>query len=65
MTKTTHQLNATVREIKGGNKVKQLRKQGFVPSTMYGKGLESISIQFKTTDLIKTFKETGESVLVE
>lgn len=65
MTKTTHQLNATVREIKGGNKVKQLRKQGFVPSTMYGKGLESVSIQFKATDLIKTFKETGESVLVE
>jgi len=65
MTKTTHQISAQVREVKGGNKVKKIRREGLVPSTVYGKGMESITIQFNSKDLIKTFAETGESVLVE
>ncbi len=65
MTKISHQLIAEVREVKGGNKVKKLRKEGFVPATLYGKAIESISLQFKEKELIKVFKEAGESVLVE
>lgn len=65
MTKTTHQISAEVREIKGGSKVKKIRKEGLVPATVYGKGMESISIQFKCNELTRIFGETGESVLVE
>ncbi len=65
MTKISHQLVAEVREVKGGNKVKKLRKEGLVPATLYGKAIESISLQFKEKELIKIFKEAGESVLVE
>lgn len=65
MTKTNHKISAEVREVKGGNKVKKLRKVGLIPSTVYGKGMESITIQFNKKDLIKVFGEAGESVLVE
>jgi len=64
MTKTTHQINAQVRTILG-SKVKQIKRQGLVPATVYGKGMESISIQFVGIELAKIFSETGESVLVE
>jgi large subunit ribosomal protein L25 len=64
MTKTTHQINAQVRDIVG-SKVKQIRRQGLVPATVYGKGMESISVQFNALELEKIFSETGESVLVE
>lgn len=64
MTKTTHQINAQVRSVVG-SKVSQIRRQGLVPATVYGKGMESISVQFNALELEKIFSETGESVLVE
>jgi len=64
MTKTTHQINAQIRSIVG-SKVSQIRKQGLVPATVYGKGMESISVQFNALELEKIFSEAGESVLVE
>ena len=44
MKKENPKLKAAVRTITG-KKVKQLRKQGFLPSTIYGQGMEPVSIQ--------------------
>jgi large subunit ribosomal protein L25 len=64
MTKDKHQIKVDKRTILG-RKVKHLRKDGSTPSTIYGHKFESISIQFKTTELEKVFKEAGESGLIE
>jgi large subunit ribosomal protein L25 len=64
MTKEKHQMKADIR-IVIGRKVKHLRKEGFVPATVYGHKFESLSIQFKTLELEKLFNEVGESGLVE
>jgi len=64
MTKEKHQLNAQIRTLLG-RKVKQLRNQGLLPATIYGKGLDSISIQMNSIEAEKIFSEAGESGLVE
>lgn len=64
MTKDKHEIKAENRSVLG-RKVKKLRKEGFIPATVYGKGFESKSIQFATKDLEKMFEELGESTLVE
>lgn len=64
MTKASHTLNAEVRTVLG-RKVKNLRKQGIVPATVYGKGFESTSIQIASKDLDRVFDQAGESSLVE
>jgi len=63
MTKEKHEIKAEVRTALG-RKVKQIRKQGFIPATIYGKGLESKSVQFLGVELEKLFEEVGESTLV-
>ena len=63
MTKEKHEIKAENRTALG-RKVKQIRKEGFIPATIYGKGLESKSVQFLTTELVKLFEEVGESTLV-
>ena len=62
MTKTNHLLDGQKRTV-FGKKVRHLRKEGFVPTTMYGHNMESISIQFKEKDFLKVFAEVGESGL--
>lgn len=47
-----------------GHKVKHLRKEGFVPAVLYGKGMDSISLQVPLKDFSRTFKSAGESTLV-
>lgn len=64
MTKEKHQLNAQARTLLG-RKVKQLRNQGLLPATIYGKGFDSISIQMNLIEAEKIFSEAGESGLVE
>jgi large subunit ribosomal protein L25 len=64
MTKEKHQLKAQVRNVLG-RKVKQIRNEGLLPATVYGKDFEPISIQFNLIDLEKIFSEIGESGLVE
>jgi large subunit ribosomal protein L25 len=59
-----HILTATPRGLVG-RKVKQLRKQGFVPGTIYGKKVKSISLSVTIDDFAKVYKEAGESGLVE
>ena len=63
MTKEKHEIKVELRTALG-RKVKEIRKQGFIPATIYGKGLESRSVQFTKTELEKLFDEVGESTLV-
>lgn len=64
MTKEKHQLKAEIRKVLG-RKVKEIRKNGNLPSTIYGKGFNSLSIQFELKELEKVLDEVGESGLVE
>ena len=64
MTKEKHQIKAELRTVLG-RKVKHLRKEGFIPSSIYGHKFEPMSIQFKTIELEKLFNEVGESGLTE
>jgi len=57
------ELNAQKREIVGG-RVRHLRKSGLIPAVLYGKGLESISLQVPNKDFSKTLAAAGESTLV-
>src|SRR3989344_1235970 len=57
------ELNADIRTIVGG-KVASLRRDGFVPAVLYGRGQEAISLQVPHKNFIKTFKAAGESTLV-
>jgi large subunit ribosomal protein L25 len=64
MTKEKHEIKAENRSVLG-KKVKKLRKDGLTPATVYGKGIESKSIQFVSKELEKIFEELGESTLIE
>ena len=57
------ELNADVRTVLGG-KVKALRKTGYIPAVLYGKGQKSIPLQVPVKDFGKALKEAGESTLV-
>ncbi len=58
-----HTLAASPR-ILTGRKVKNLRKDGFVPANVYGKDVKSLSVQVNAKDFIKLEKEVGETGLV-
>jgi large subunit ribosomal protein L25 len=64
MKKENPKLKASVRTVTG-KKVKQLRKQGILPSTIYGQGMESISIQVTDKDMELIFAHAGQSGLVD
>ena len=40
---------------------RQLRAEGFVTGTVYGKGIESISVQLNTADFVNTYKKAADS----
>ncbi len=63
MSKVTHVLNASTRQVLG-TKVKSLRKSGLIPANIYGKGIASLAIQVAEKDLNKVFEAAGESSLV-
>lgn len=48
-----------------GRKVKNLRRQGFLPANIYGKKIKSQSVQIKLDEFEKVFKEAGETSLIE
>jgi large subunit ribosomal protein L25 len=56
MTKEKHQVKATTRTV-AGRKVKQIRKQGLLPATVYGKAFESLSVQFNAVEVEKLFND--------
>lgn len=62
MTKQT--IEAQIRTVKG-KKVKKLRAEGFVPATLYGAGIDSITIQLNNKEIEALFEEVGESSLVD
>jgi len=64
MAKITHQLNAQSRTILG-TKVKQIRREGLIPSNIYGKGQPSQAISVNAKELVKMYTQVGESALVE
>ena len=64
MTKTNPKLNAQVRTITG-KKVRQLRKQGLLPTSVYGQGMEPISIQVVDKEMEAIYSHAGESGLVD
>ena len=47
-------------ELRSG-KVKQIRKNGFIPGVMYGHGTDPISVQAEETDFKKTLHQFGTS----
>lgn len=59
-----YSLTAQTRDIVG-RKVKQLRKLGQIPATVYGKNIKSISVAVPVTAFEKVYKEAGETGLVE
>ncbi len=65
MAHTQHkiELEAQVRTIMGG-KVNALRRTGFIPAVLYGKGQKAISLQVPIKQFTKVLKEAGESTLV-
>ncbi len=45
--------------VKRVEKPNLVRKSGFIPGVLYGKGIDSISIQVEETEFIKLLKENG------
>ena len=65
MTPSQHkiELQADVRTVLG-SKVRGLRRSGFIPAVLYGKGQETIVLQVPIKEFSKVLKEAGESTLV-
>lgn len=57
------ELEAQKRELVGKSQ-NSLRKEGFLPSVIYGHNFESLPIQIKYSDFEKVFKKAGESTLI-
>lgn len=48
-----------------GRKIKTLRKQGIIPANIYGKDVKSLAIEVDSKEFKKTYKEAGETGIVE
>jgi len=60
----TYSLKAQPRTIVG-RKVKHLRTQGFLPATVYGKKVQSASVQVSAEEFRNVYSNAGETGLVE
>ncbi len=58
------QLKAEERTVLG-KQVKKLRREGFLPGNVYGKGLNSVALQVKLSEFKDVYKEAGETGLVD
>ncbi len=47
-----------------GSGVKALRRTGYIPAVLYGKGQKALNLQVEAKGFGKAFKEAGESTLV-
>jgi large subunit ribosomal protein L25 len=62
---TTHQtISAQVRTVLG-KKVKYLRKEGFIPATVYGKGFEAVSAQLSGREFEIVLRKAGRTALID
>jgi len=59
-----HVLKVEKREV-FGKKLKKLRREGMLPANIYGKNTASVAVQLPLKDFITTYKETGETGLLE
>lgn len=57
-------LSANSRSV-SGRKVKTLRKQGLIPANVFGKKIESKSIQVDEKTLLAVYEEVGETGLID
>jgi large subunit ribosomal protein L25 len=64
VTKNTIALSAEVRDIKG-EKVEELREQGFLPAIAYGPKIEGTSLTLNSREFEKVFAEAGEHSLID
>src|SRR4030042_422047 len=48
-----------------GKKIKKLRKVGILPANLFGKDIKSKSIQLSSKDFKRSYKEAGETGIVE
>ena len=48
-----------------GRKVKKLRRDGILPGNLYGKKIKSEAVQLDANEFLKTYKEVGETGLLE
>lgn len=65
MTTVQHkiELKADMRTVLG-SKVRGLRRSGYIPAVLYGKGQEVLVLQVPVKEFSKVLKEAGESTLV-
>lgn len=61
---TNYSLDAQQREILG-KKVKNLRKQGLIPATVYGKGVKPVSVQFEERGFLALYRKVGKTALID
>ncbi len=47
-----------------GKAVQSLRRKGFIPAVVYGKGIPATSLTLETKEFAKIYKEAGENTLV-
>mgnify|MGYP001565292290 CR=1 FL=1 len=47
-----------------GRHVRQLRRQGFTPANVFGKGVASQILQVSTKEFLKLYQKVGESTLI-
>ncbi|MBU1117642.1 50S ribosomal protein L25 [Patescibacteria group bacterium] len=64
MKKDNPTISAAIRTVLG-RKVKTIRQQGLIPSSIYGYQFDTLSIQFNSLELNKIFDHAGESLLVD
>lgn len=57
-------LSVQKREVKG-RKVKKLRKLGILPASLYGKKIQSISVQASLADFQKAYNQAGETGVID
>ncbi len=50
---------------KGDKKIKSLRKEGFIPAVVYGRGAETRSLLLEALPFEKIYQKAGESSLVQ
>lgn len=48
-----------------GKQVKQLRRKGLLPATVYGKGFTPISIQMESRAFNNTYRKVGKTTLID
>ena len=61
----THYAVQTTKRTIVGKKVAAIRTTGIVPATIYGKGIESLSVSLKTQDAEDLYKKAGHSSVVD